>query len=125
MQNNLTMFANLRTSENFHIVLWLFKDLCWVLDFKVAGVLMVVPTVAMAFYITWQCRHDLGEFLHSLSVVFWILANSAWMIGEFFLADGTRPIATVFFAAGILTVSWFYLVLLPQRLRKERMHQRV
>ena len=45
------------------------------------------------------------------------MANSTWMIGEFFYDDGTRPIAIIFFVAGILTALWYYLVLLPMRLR--------
>lgn len=114
------MFPNLRTSENFHIVLWLLKDLCWVMDLHVAGVVMVVPTVAMAVHITWQCRDDIGELLHSLSVVLWIVANSIWMLGEFFLSDSTRPLAAAFFVAGLLTVSWYYVVVLPRRLHAKR-----
>lgn len=118
------MFMNLRTSENFHIVLWLLKDLCWVMDLHLAGVIMVVPTVAMAVYITWQCRHDIGELLHSASVVLWILANSTWMLGEFFMNDGTRPVAAAFFILGLLTVSWYYVVLLPCKLREQRQRER-
>lgn len=109
------MLNDLRSSENFHIVLWLFKDLCWVMDLHLAGVIMVVPTVAMAVHIAWRCRHDLGELLHSLAVVFWILANSVWMIGEFFLNDGTRPLAVTLFVAGLFCVAWFYTVELPRR----------
>lgn len=109
------MLNDLRSSENFHIVLWLLKDLCWVMDLHLAGVIMVVPTVAMAVHIAWRYRHDVVELLHSLAVVLWILANSVWMIGEFFLNDGTRPLAVVLFAAGLFCVAWFYLVELPRR----------
>lgn len=114
------MIPSLRAKENFHIVLWLFKDLCWVMDLKLAGLMLFVPTVAMAVHIAWQSRSDLGEFLHCLAVVCWILANGTWMIGEFFYEDGTRPLATVFFALGLLSVSWYYLVLLPRSRRSER-----
>ncbi len=114
------MFRSLRASENFHIVLWLLKDLCWVMDLKLAGVIMVVPTVAMAVHIAWRSRADIGELLHSVAVVFWILANGTWMIGEFFLADGTRPLAATFFIAGLLSVLWYYAVELPRKLRRER-----
>ena len=114
------MFPTVRASENLHIVLWLLKDLCWVMDLHLAGVIMIVPTVGMALYITWLCRRDLGELLHCISVVLWILANGTWMIGEFFYNDGTRPIAIVFFVAGLLTVSWYYTVMLPRRRRLAR-----
>ena len=105
---------SLRAGENFHIVLWLFKDLCWVQDQKLLGSIMIVPTVLMAIWIAWKSRADIGEFLHSLAVVFWISANSIWMLGEFHWKDGTRPYATVFFVLGLLCVAWYYLVGLPR-----------
>jgi len=110
----MSVFRSIRSSENFHIVLWLFKDLCWVLEMKVLGLVMIVPTVSVAAWIAWRCRQNIGEFLHSLAVVLWICANSVWMIGEFFYKDTTRPIAQWFFIAGLLCVAWYYLVLLPR-----------
>ncbi len=108
---------SLRASENFHIVLWLFKDLCWVQDLQVLGTLMIAPTVLMAIWIAWRSRDETGEFLHSLAVVCWICANSVWMLGEFFAHDGTRPFATVFFVLGLVCVAWYYLAVLPRRRR--------
>jgi hypothetical protein len=113
------MLRSLRAQENLHIVLWLLKDLCWVMDLKTAGMIMIMPTVGMAIWIAWRCRTDLGELLHALAVVLWILANGTWMIGEFFFADGTRPLATAFFVAGLITVSWYYGVMLPRKLRMD------
>ncbi len=107
------MVDQLRRKENFHIVLWLFKDVCWVMDMKLLGTIMILPTVSMAIWLAWRCRGDRGELLHSLAVVFWICANSVWMLGEFFYNDGTRHFATVFFALGVLCVAWYYLVSRP------------
>lgn len=115
----MQLFKTVRSSENFHIVLWLVKDLCWVMDLHLAGVVMIAPTVGMAAWIAWRCRTEIGEFLHSLAVVFWITANSTWMIGEFFLNDGTRHLAALFFVAGLLCVGWYYLVILPRRARTD------
>lgn len=109
------MIRNLRFFENLHVSLWLFKDLCWVLDWKTFGVLMIVPTVSVAIWIAWKSRNDIADLFHNLAVCFWIGANSVWMIGEFFLEDSTRPIATVFFAIGILIVAVYYLFILPRR----------
>jgi hypothetical protein len=111
---------SLRATENFHIVLWLFKDLCWVRDMKLLGTLMVVPTVLMAIWIAWRSRHDIGELLHSLAVVFWIGANSTWMLGQFFWNDGTRPLAPLLFVAGLVCVAWYYAVERPRRNRNLR-----
>lgn len=108
------MLRSLRAGENLHVVLWLIKDLCWVMDLRIAGMVMIFPTLAMAIWIAWRSRKDLGELLHCVAVVFWITANGTWMTGEFFFADGTRPLAIVFFVLGLLTVSVHYLILLPR-----------
>lgn len=110
-----TIFRSIRSSENFHIVLWLLKDLCWVMLWRPLGLAMILPTVTMAAWIAWRCRADIGELLHSLAVVFWICANSVWMIGEFWFEDRSRLLALPFFIAGLLCVGWYYLVVLSRR----------
>lgn len=102
------MEGKIRKTENFHILLWLLKDLCWVADFKVAGMIMIVPTIIVAVYITWISRKSYPELMHNIAVVSWICANSAWMTGEFFFNDGTRPAATAFFVTGLLVIGFYY-----------------
>jgi hypothetical protein len=111
------MDLNIRKFENFHILLWLLKDLCWVMDFKIAGLVMIVPTIGGAIFITILTRKSVSELFHNLAVVCWICANSVWMIGEFFFDDKTRHLATVFFVAGLLFIAWFYSVLLYKKIR--------
>jgi len=100
------MMDQLRKLENVHILLWLLKDTCWIQDWHVAGVSMIVPTVGMAFYITWLSRTETKELLHNLAVCCWIVANSIWMLGEFFLEDSTRPFALVFFLLGLAFIGY-------------------
>ncbi len=102
------MYEKLRKIENLHVVFWLIKDCCWVSDYKTIGVLMIAPTLLIALYISWRTRHAIAELAHNLAVTFWICANSTWMIGEFFFADGTRPIARVFFFFGIGVLAMYY-----------------
>jgi hypothetical protein len=98
-----------RHFENFHIVLWLVKDLCWCTLSKTLGVVMIFPTVALAIYITWLHRQTKVELFHNLAVVFWLFANSIWMIGEFYYDDSLRPFALVFFIAGLGTAAYYYV----------------
>jgi uncharacterized membrane protein (GlpM family) len=111
------MSGKLRDYENFHIVLWLLKDSCWVMDFKIPGLIMIIPTIAVAIHITWLHRQSMSELYHNLAIVSWITANSVWMIGEFFFKDTLRPAAAVFFVIGLLLVSVYYFVVKP-RLKK-------
>jgi hypothetical protein len=104
-----------RRVENLHILLWLLKDACWAMNLRWAGVLMIVPTLAVAILITWQTRHMRAECLHNLAVDFWITANCTWMIGEFFGWDegvvggyGLRQIAVIPFSIGLLLLVPYY-----------------
>jgi hypothetical protein len=103
------MLDCIRKFENVHIVLWLLKDSCWAMDWRAAGMVMVVPTIAMAIYISWLSRSALKELIHNLAVCSWILANSIWMIGEFFFDDNTRPFSLVFFILGLGLIAAYHL----------------
>lgn len=104
----------IRSYENLHIVLWLLKDTCWVLDYKLPGIIMILPTVTVAVYITWLTRSTAAELAHNLAVVCWICANSIWMVGEFFYNDSLRPVATVFFVLGLFMVAVYYGIIRPK-----------
>ena len=109
------MNANIRKLENFHILLWLIKDLCWVTLSKSLGVFMIVPTLLLAIHITITHRQDRAELAHNLAVCFWISANSVWMIGEFFFEDSFRGPATVFFITGLSIMLLYYIPLIYRR----------
>lgn len=79
------------------------------MNFKPLGVIMIIPTVAMAVYLTILSRTDRKELLHNLAVTCWILANSIWMVGEFYLNDSTRTYAAVFFILGLAFVAYYYV----------------
>lgn len=110
---------SVRKFENFHIFLWLLKDTCWVMGFQIMGVFMIVPTISMAVFITWKSRKITTELFHNLAVCCWVVANSVWMIGEFFYDDTTRPYVTVFFIIGLLLMAFYYLFLQNKSLKSE------
>ena len=114
------MFKNIRKYENLHIVLWLVKDVCWVMLWRPAGLVMIIPTIFVAFHIAWLSRKDLSELFHNLAVCMWICANATWMFVEFYYDDTFRPGATAFFSAGLLFIAIYYLYLLPRQMRKNK-----
>ena len=109
------MNIQIRKLENFHILLWLMKDLCWVILSKTLGIVMIVPTLLLAIYITYIHRNEKAELAHNLAVCFWISANSIWMIGEFYYEDSLRTYATVFFVTGLSIMLLYYLPLIFRR----------
>ncbi len=102
----------MRKFENFHILLWLLKDTCWVLSWKIMGMVMIAPTLFLAFFITWKFREFKSELYHNLAVCSWITANSIWMTGEFFYDDTTRHYAGFFFGLGFVFIAIYYLPVL-------------
>src|SRR6476661_5389894 len=77
-QNGEKLFAipqRYRRMENLHILFWLLKDISWCMVWRPLGLLMIIPTLAVAIVITIRTRRYMSEFCHNLAVVFWILAN--------------------------------------------------
>ncbi|MFN7912369.1 MAG: hypothetical protein ACK5QC_11095 [Bacteroidota bacterium] len=103
----MEIFEKLRKYENIHILFWLVKDTCWMLELRWIGTIMVIPTLALAIYMVYKTR-PLKEFYINLAVLFWICANSFWMITEFFHHPEMRNYAIAPFGAGFLFVVIFY-----------------
>ena len=106
-----------RRMENLHIVFWLFKDISWCMIWKPLGIAMIIPTLAIAFIIAARTRQYIGEWCHNLAVVFWITANSYWMVSEFLhfdtnvlIGDYTfKHLAIIPFVMGIIVLGYYYL----------------
>ncbi len=110
-----------RKMENFHIVFWLFKDISWCMLWRPLGIAMIFPTLFIAIIITVRNRQYMSEVCHNLAIVFWITANSYWMISEFFYFD-TLPVygsitfkhlSIIPFVVGILNLGYYYLIWKP------------
>ncbi len=109
------MFKEIKAKENLHIVFWLIKDFCWSLEFRIGGIIMVIPTVLLAVIIAYRTKENTSDFIHNLAVCFWICANATWMLGEFFKCE-FRHLAAVFFAIGIIIIlSYYIFTLLSQK----------
>ncbi|TLY53307.1 MAG: hypothetical protein E6K53_01425 [Gammaproteobacteria bacterium] len=106
-----------RRKENLHIVFWLMKDISWCLMWRTFGMIMIVPTLGAAIWITWRGRAFATDLAHNLAVVFWITANAWWMTAEFFDFDekilwhgiSGRHFALIPFAIGAAVLLKHYL----------------
>jgi len=93
--------------ENLHIIFWLIKDTCWMLELKWLGAIMILPTLGLAFYFIHKTYHSTDLFLHA-AIFFWIMANSFWMLMEFFNESRYKDYAIIPFGLGIIMVMILY-----------------
>ena len=84
--------------------------------------LMIVPTMFVAFLITYQTRKITSELIHNLAVVLWLLANCSWMTGEFFNLEknlvgqyGLRQLSLIPFSIGVILLGYYYLFLIHKK----------
>lgn len=111
-----------RRMENLHIVFWLFKDISWCMIWRPLGILMIFPTLLIALLISWRTRQYVSELCHNLAITVWIMANSYWMISEFFHFDALpvfgdftyKHLAMIPFLAGILLLLYYYVFWKPR-----------
>ncbi len=105
--------------EYAHVFLWLVKDLCWAQGWKMAGSLMVAPTILVAFFITWLQRNHRMTLIHNLAISLWISSNSLWMLAEFFeMESSLKPVSTIGFVLGLLILVFAYSANWFRRIRK-------
>lgn len=111
---------NIRNFENFYILLWLLKDTSWLMGWKSLGIFMIAPTLIFACLITWKSRQHISDLHHNLAIIFWICANSFWMLTEFFNVEEQYKIYTIIpFSIGFLIIGTFYLRLLLRNVNKK------
>jgi hypothetical protein len=106
--------ASLRKFENLHILLWLIKDSCWMLEIRWLGTLMILPTVSVAVWIAWMCRSTKDVYIN-LAVLCWIVANSAWMLMEFFTKEEYKLYTAIPFGLGLIFTLYFYLLIFREK----------
>ena len=104
----MTLINKIKKQENLHIVFWLIKDSCWMLEIKWLGILMVGPALFVALRISYLARATSDVFIN-LAIFFWIMANSYWMITEFYFDNLHKNLAGIPFLLGFFFVAVFYL----------------
>ena len=103
----MELLEKIKKYENLHIVFWLIKDSCWMLELKWFGIIMVIPTLIIAVIIAYITRKTIDVHLN-LAILFWICANSFWMFCEFFTSGELKYLASIPFILGFIFVGTYY-----------------
>jgi hypothetical protein len=107
----------LRRFENLHIIFWLLKDMAWSMGWRLKGISMIIPTLLISIYMTRKFKGNPSEWYHNLAVICWIVANSYWMISEFFGFEELFifgwvkwvHLALIPFVSGLLFIAFYYI----------------
>jgi hypothetical protein len=94
--------------DNLHIFIWLIKDIMWMMEVKLIGVMMIIPAFGIALILTIKTYNFKSKFFGNLAVTFWISANSIWMLSEFYIWT-IEWLAFGMFLFGIVTMAYYYL----------------
>lgn len=100
-------FHKIRQYENLHILFWLIKDISWMMEWRILGMIMVAPTISIALFIAYKSFTE-TEFFINLAIAFWILANSYWMCCEFLGHIELKNYAAIPFVLGFISTGYFY-----------------
>jgi hypothetical protein len=103
----MELWERIKKYESLHIVFWLIKDSCWMLELKWLGIIMVIPTLIIAAIIVYITLKTTDIFLN-LAILFWICANSFWMYIEFFTIGEYKLWASIPFSLGFIFVAIYY-----------------
>ncbi len=119
---NYSIPVSYRKMENLHIVFWLLKDISWCMIWKPLGITMIFPTLIVSIIIAWRTRKIVSELCHNVAITVWIMANSYWMISEFFQFDSMivwndityKHLAIIPFSIGIFLLAYYYIIWKPK-----------
>jgi hypothetical protein len=104
----MNLVEKIRKLENIHIVFWLLKDISWMLELKILGALMIIPTLFLCAWIIIKTIKT-PEVYINIAVLCWISANSFWMLMEFFNHSVYKNYAVIPFGFGFLFVGVFFI----------------
>lgn len=110
--------------ENFHIYLWLLKDLTWVQSWYIAGILIGGFACFWSLFLVSKSiqQRNINEFWSRFADLLWLFANYWWMIGE--THDYTYPNAPSMYEArtrqaaiimitALIWIGLYYILLKP------------
>ncbi len=65
----------------------------------------MIPAIIFAGLIAWKYKESKLDLLPNLAVLFWIIANSWWMVVEFFAIDDNLRFYTLIpFVLGLIMI---------------------
>lgn len=110
-------YWSVRGSENFHIYLWIAKDLAWVQDWYWPSMVFGSAALAWCFLLLSHAIHarNYEEIYLWVAFTLWLSANFVWMSGEVFNGDDDYVLnnVAIVMETAIAWILFAHLVLKP------------
>lgn len=80
------LYFSVRGAENFHIYLWIIKDLAWTQKWYVVSWIFGLSAISWCFVLVYHAFADknYNEMYMLVALILWLSANFVWMAGELF-----------------------------------------
>ena len=77
------MYFSVRGAENFHIYLWILKDLAWTQKWYSMSWVFGLCAISWCFVLVYHAfnDHNYNEIYMLVSLILWLSANFVWMAG--------------------------------------------
>jgi hypothetical protein len=114
---NISYYWTVRGSENFHIYLWIAKDLAWSQSWYWPAMVFGSLALAWCFVLLHHAvaARNFEEVYMWVALTLWLAANFVWMAGEVFNNDDdfVVPRAAHIMEAAIAWILFFHIFLKP------------
>eukprot|EP01040_Poterioochromonas_malhamensis_P012557 gene12557-13746_t len=115
-------YFTVRGAENFHIYLWIAKDLAWASDLywpaMIFGSLALAWCMVLCYFAFFS--GGMEEVYMLIATVLWLSGNFVWMAGEVFDGDDDYvvPKTAIMFESAIAWILFYHIFLRPLGLMK-------
>lgn len=114
------IYFTVRGADNFHIYLWIAKDLAWTQNAYVPGMLFGISAIAWCGVLAYHAlaMRSFNEMYMLVALTMWLCANFVWMSGEVFRGDDdvVVPQSAAIMQAAISMLLLYYFILKPFKL---------
>eukprot|EP01032_Pedospumella_encystans_P019356 gene19356-22006_t len=114
------MYFSIRGAENFHIYLWILKDLAWTQKWYGMSWTFGILAISWIFVLAYHAFNDrnFNEIYMLIAMVLWLSANFVWMAGEVFSDDDGFVLdkAAAMMETSMAWIVFYYICLKPFKL---------
>mmetsp|Transcript_13325 Transcript_13325/g.18272 ORF Transcript_13325/g.18272 Transcript_13325/m.18272 type:complete len:397 (+) Transcript_13325:31-1221(+) len=111
------IYFSVRGSENFHIYLWIAKDLAWSQGSYYPAMIFGTSALAWCLVLAYHAISSrcLEEVYMLIALILWLSANFVWMAGEVFSGDDDYvvPTSAIIMESAIAWILFYHVILRP------------